>query len=114
MSRSTQRERNEAIRIILKEIRTKKGLSKNQVIELSGVDVSKYESGQCYPKLDAIESLCEVYEIHPRIFLMVMDVYANSDVSRESVLKLLMDHADLKKSVEWVYTKIEMKIEKYG
>lgn len=101
--RIKQKQKQEAIRAILKEIRIKKGLSKNRVLELSDVDVSKYESGYCYPKLDALENLCEAYEIHPVLFLIVIQAYLNSDVSCESAIKILLNRQELTNTVEMVY-----------
>lgn len=101
--RIKQKQKQETIRSILKEIRVEKGLSKSRVLELSDVDVSKYESGKCNPKLEAINSLCEAYDIHPILFLVVIQACLNREISHERALNILLDHQDLSKAVDMVY-----------
>lgn len=63
MRNHVREKQTEKLLDLLTELRYRKNLSQRQVFEKSGVDVSKYESKHCVPRVTSLFSLCEVYEI---------------------------------------------------
>ncbi|MEA1981868.1 MAG: helix-turn-helix transcriptional regulator [candidate division Zixibacteria bacterium] len=80
-----------ALQELLKGLRIKKGLSQQQVLQESGVDVSKYETDDCMPKSSSIAKLCELYDIRFAGFWIVFEEYINGKISLVKAIEIL-DH----------------------
>lgn len=101
--RALQRERHQVIMDLLKGIRINKGLSKNWVLKISEVDVSKYESGKCTPKLESITSLCEAYDIDIILFWMACRACQNNAISLKCAVELLIRKKGIEQALEVIY-----------
>lgn len=103
METTLKKKQTEAIRELLRGLRTRKCLSQGQVYDSSGVDVSKYESNQCAPKVTSIMSLCETYEIDFVGFWLVYQLYLEEKVSFDVAIDLLDQWEKHRAAVEMVF-----------
>ncbi len=83
--------RNEAIRILLKNIRVSKNLSQDQVYMESGVEISKYESTQCTPSSSTIIKLCDFYGFSFVGFWIICEEYFKERLSLSSSINILLN-----------------------
>ena len=77
------------ISALLWGLREKKGLCQYRVFQQSGVDVSKYESGACFPKATSIKRLCEFYGIRFAGFWAVCDEFEAGSIGLEKAIRIL-------------------------
>ncbi len=82
---------NEAIRILLKNIRVSKRLSQNQVYLESGVEISKYESTHCTPSTSSIIKLCDFYGVSFVGFWIICEEYFKEQLSLSNSINILLN-----------------------
>lgn len=80
---------SKSLQELLKGLRIKKGMSQQQVLQESGVDVSKYETDDCMPKSSSIAKLCELYGIRFAGFWVIFEEYNNGKISLKKAIEIL-------------------------
>ena len=97
MNDTTSNDLTLIIHKLLRGLRISRGYSQNLVFHRIGVDVSKYESGKCVPKLNSINKLCNLYGISLSGFLAICEECLNKRIDMLRAMEILKRWSDYDK-----------------
>ena len=85
---------------ILKKVRHKHGFSQEYIRNRYGIDVSRIESGECYPGIKNYHQLCEGYEICPGWLWILSSYVEEGELSQKEMEEIVIHWRNYKESAK--------------